>query len=94
MNKNELVTAVSKQCGITKLEAKKSVDAVFESITKALLRGEIVSVRGFGKFWAKYCPATLKTPPSSKIIFKIPPKFVPKFCAFERLKRRFWLDFG
>ena len=36
MNKNDLISAVSEQAGITKADASKAVEAVFDSISGAL----------------------------------------------------------
>lgn len=50
MNKSELVAAVSESSGLSKGDAAKAVDAIFESITGALKNGEDVKLIGFGSF--------------------------------------------
>ena len=50
MNKNDLISAVSEQAGITKADASKAVEAVFDSISGALAKGSEVRLVGFGTF--------------------------------------------
>ncbi len=53
MNKAELINAVSELAEISKREAEKAVNAVFDEIEKALLKGEEVKISGFGIFEKK-----------------------------------------
>ena len=50
MNKTDLVDAVSIEAEVTKAEAARAVDAVINSITKALKKGDAVTLVGFGTF--------------------------------------------
>ena len=50
MNKSELIERVAAATGKTKKEAGMVVDAVLETISEALKRGEKVSLVGFGNF--------------------------------------------
>ena len=50
MNKTELIDAVSASTGLTKTDTKKTVDALFEELTKSLKKGEAVQIIGFGSF--------------------------------------------
>lgn len=50
MNKTELTNAVAETAGLSKKDATKAVDAVFDSITDALSKGDKVSLIGFGNF--------------------------------------------
>ncbi len=50
MNKVNLVEEVSGKVGITKKDAGNVVDAVTESITSTLKKGEKVTLVGFGTF--------------------------------------------
>ena len=49
MNKSDLVNEVARVVS-TKKEAQEAVDCVFSSITKALKKGEAVTLVGFGTF--------------------------------------------
>lgn len=50
MNKTELVSKISEKTDLTKKDASKAVDALFESIIEALSNGDKVQLVGFGNF--------------------------------------------
>ena len=50
MNKNELVGSVADSAGLSKADAARAVDAVFDTITGSLSTGTEVRVVGFGTF--------------------------------------------
>lgn len=50
MNKTELIAAVAEKAGLTKVEAKKAVEATVAAVTEALAQGDKVSLIGFGTF--------------------------------------------
>ena len=50
MNKNDLVSAVADAAGLTKADAGRAVDGVFDSISGALKSGGDVRIVGFGTF--------------------------------------------
>ena len=50
MNKAEFVAAVAEKADLSKADAARAVDAVIETITKALKKGDTVTLVGFGTF--------------------------------------------
>ena len=50
MNKNDLVQKLAERNGLSKMDAQKAIDGVFELITDSLKRGDEVRVTGFGVF--------------------------------------------
>ena len=79
MNKNDLVSKIAKETGVTKTLAAKSLDAILGSITEALVKGGGVQLVGFGTFQTvKRAARTGRNPSTGKAI-KIPAKKVPKF---------------
>ena len=50
MNKTELTGAVAARTGLTKKDADKVVNAVFDTIVETLKSGEKVQLVGFGTF--------------------------------------------
>ena len=50
MNKQDLVASLSAQFDVSKREAGDAVDAVFDSIAKAVAKGDKVAIPGFGSF--------------------------------------------
>ncbi|MGH6998216.1 MAG: HU family DNA-binding protein [Phenylobacterium sp.] len=72
MNTTELADAVAQLDGkITKAQAKQIVDAVFKTIEAAAVRGEEVSVPGFGKFKVQDKPARTGRNPSTGAAIEI-----------------------
>ncbi|HEY7800092.1 MAG TPA: HU family DNA-binding protein [Hyphomonadaceae bacterium] len=53
MNKTDLIRSISDSTGLKNTEATRLVDAVFDTITATLRKGEQVSISGFGTFVAK-----------------------------------------
>ena len=50
MNKTDLINAVAEASSLSKKDATKAVDAVFDSILEALKQGDKVQLIGFGNF--------------------------------------------
>lgn len=57
MNNAEIADRIAAGHGLTKADARKIVDAVFEAVTDAAAKGEEVSLNGFGKFKVKQTAA-------------------------------------
>ncbi|ACU34821.1 HU family DNA-binding protein [Actinosynnema pretiosum subsp. pretiosum] len=53
MNKAELVSAIAEGADVEKAVATRALDAVLDSITKALAQGDDVVLTGFGSFTVK-----------------------------------------
>ena len=87
MTKAELIAKVAKEAKITKVAAGKSIDAVIDGITKALKKGDRVSLVGFGSFSvSKRKARTGRNPQTGKAI-KIAARKVAKFKAGSELKK-------
>ncbi|BCX15822.1 MAG: SPBc2 prophage-derived DNA-binding protein HU 2 [Candidatus Parcubacteria bacterium] len=87
MKKPQLVEAVMKAAGIeVKKQAAAAVDAVFDTITKALSRGEEVSIPGFGTFRVSKRAAREGINPRTGEKIHIPASTKPKFRAAKALK--------
>jgi DNA-binding protein HU-beta len=87
MTKAELVAKVAKDAKITKAAAGKSLDAVIEGITKALKKGDRVTLVGFGTFSvSKRKARTGRNPQTGKPI-KIAARKVAKFKAGSALRK-------
>ena len=72
MNISDLVTYVADQDGkLTKTQAKALVDSVFAAITSAAVKGEEVSLPGFGKFKVQNKPARTGRNPSTGAAIQI-----------------------
>jgi DNA-binding protein HU-beta len=86
MNKASLVEKVHEMLGGTKTQAEQVVDGIFDTITKALKKGEEVSIGGFGIFSAKLRAARTARNPRTGETVKVAAQKVPKFRAAKALK--------
>ena len=86
MNKAELVEEVNGKVGITKKDAGKVVDAVTETITNTLKKGEKVTLVDFGTFQVIERKARKGINPQTRKTIKIPAKKVPKFRPGKGLR--------
>jgi DNA-binding protein HU-beta len=86
MNKNELVSAVADKAGLSKGDAAKAVEALFDTITGELKNGGDVRLVGFGNFSVSRREASTGRNPSTGAEVKIPARNVPKFTAGKGLK--------
>ncbi len=86
MNKNELVAAVSKTSGLSKADSGRAVEAVIESISEALTKGDEVRLVGFGTFSTQKRAATTGRNPRTQQPMQIPASVQPRFKAGKGLK--------
>ncbi|HEY6336254.1 MAG TPA: HU family DNA-binding protein [Alphaproteobacteria bacterium] len=86
MNKNDLVAAVAASTGLSKSDATKAVDAVFDSITASLKKMQEVRLVGFGTFSVGRRAASQGRNPRTGEPIKIPASKRPKFAAGKGLK--------
>lgn len=56
MNNSDLADTIATSTDVSKADARKIVDAVFEAIADAASKGEEISLNGFGKFKVKDSP--------------------------------------
>lgn len=86
MNKQDLVTHVAEAAGISKSDAAKAVDAVFDGISDALKKGDEVRLIGFGTFAVASRAASEGRNPRTGEKIKIAASKQPKFKAGKSLK--------
>ena len=86
MNKNDLITSVAESSGLTKADAGRAVDGVFESIASALSSGNDVRIVGFGSFSVANRAASTGRNPRTGEEIQIPASKQPKFKAGAPLK--------
>jgi len=79
MTKAELITLVSHQTGVDKVEVKKIVESFTKNIKYSLKSNKNVYLRGFGSFLVvKKAQKTARDIRKDKILI-IPEHFAPKF---------------
>ena len=87
MNKQEIVARIARDCGISKSEANRVVDALIDQITRALKKGEKVMLVGFGTFDTYRRRARPGVNPRTLSPMKIPGRRVPRFTAGKDLRK-------
>jgi DNA-binding protein HU-beta len=86
MNKAELIDAVAGEANLSKADAGRAIDAVVDSISSALAKGQQVSVVGFGTFSVKHRAARSGRNPRTGETIQIAASNVPGFKAGKALK--------
>ena len=87
MNKAELIDAIASKAGLTKIDAKKALEAYVDATSKALKKGDRVALVGFGSFSvSKRAARTGRNPQTGKAI-KIAAKKVVRFKAGADLSK-------
>ena len=86
MNKTELVNSVAEATELSKKDATKAVEAVFESIQTALADGEKVQLIGFGNFEVRERAARKGRNPQTGEEIDIAASKVPAFKPGKALK--------
>jgi DNA-binding protein HU-beta len=89
VTKAELIVAISTKLEKPQTLVKPVVEALFESITDALVQGDKCTFVGFGTFETKDRAAREgRNPQDPQKIIKIPAKKVPVFRAGKTLKEK------
>jgi DNA-binding protein HU-beta len=86
VNKSDLVDAIAKSADMSKAAAARALDSTVDAITKALKKGDSVSLVGFGTFKVGKRAARNGRNPRTGATIKIKAAKVPKFSAGKGLK--------
>lgn len=86
MNKQELIGAVADASGLSRNDAGKAIESVFDTITDALKRGDEVRLVGFGSFSVSKRKASTGRNPRTGEPMKIKASSQPKFKPGKGLK--------
>ena len=86
MNKGDLIAAMAKDAKISKAAAGKSLDSFVANVTKALKKGDKVTLVGFGTFSVTKRKARKGRNPQTGEVIKIKAKKIAKFAPGATLK--------
>ena len=86
MNKAELVKEVAEKTELTQKDVTMVLDAVISAITGQLIKGEEVSIAGFGKFVVRKRAARTSINPRTKQEVSVPASNAPAFRPGKALK--------
>lgn len=86
MNKSELIAKVAESSELSKKDATKAVEAVFEAISDALQSGDKVQLVGFGNFEVRERSARKGRNPQTGEEIEIAASKVPSFRPGKQLR--------
>jgi len=86
MNKQELISKIAGDTGMSKTGAAAAVDSLIEGITKSLKKGQPITLVGFGTFKTSIRKARTGRNPQTGAAVKIPKRRVARFSAGKGLK--------
>ena len=86
MNKLALIEKIADDCDIPKSKASAAVESFVDSITKALKKGDSITIVGFGTFKTSVRNARTARNPQTGAAIKLPKRRVPRFTAGKALK--------
>jgi DNA-binding protein HU-beta len=86
MNKTELINSVATQTELSKKDATKAVDALFETVLNTLSKEEKIQLIGFGTFEVRERAARTGRNPQTGEEIQIAASKVPAFKPGKELK--------
>ena len=89
MIKADIINQVAEEAAITKVKAIEAVEAVFEAMKAAMMRGERIELRGFGVFQVKPRKKGIGRNPRTGHKVRIPPGKTIRFKPGKHLRNIF-----
>ena len=86
MNKSDMIEHIAKVAEVSKSAAERAVDAMIGAVKASLRKDEIVTLVGFGTFYAGKRAARIGRNPRTGAEISISAARVPKFRAGKALK--------
>jgi DNA-binding protein HU-beta len=86
MSKQELVNHVADQTGLSKKDAEAALASVVDGVKGALVKGDSVTLVGFGTFSVSHRGARTGRNPQTGATIQIPARKAPVFKAGKGLK--------
>jgi DNA-binding protein HU-beta len=86
MNKSDLVDAIADKANLSKADAGRALDATIQAVTRALKKGDSVSLVGFGTFTVRKRAARTGRNPRTGETIQIKASKNPAFKAGKALK--------
>ena len=86
MTKADLIEEVSRVVEFTRKESEVIVEAIFDSVVKALREGDKIEIRGFGSFRTRQRMSRIGRNPKTGARVDVPAKRIPYFKPSKELK--------
>ena len=88
MTKSQLIETVAARGDLTRKRAELLVNAVFQCMEDALVRGDRIEIRGFGSFKTKHYAAYTGRNPKTGEPIPVDAKVLPVFKVGRELRER------
>ena len=88
MTKADIVARIAQNTGMTKADTAEVLDALLETISTALGRGEKIEMRGFGIFKVEQRKGRVARNLRTGQEIQVSPRLVPVFKPSDHLKNR------
>jgi integration host factor subunit beta len=91
MNKKELIEALSKELNLPQISTSALVETILDSMTKALVTGDNIEIRGFGSFTVRQYESYTGRNPKTGTEVEVKAKKLPFFKVGKDLKEAIML---
>ncbi len=88
MNKSDLIEALAKQADLPIRKSEEIVNLVFDTMSKALIAGDRIEIRGFGSFMVKTYQGYVGRNPKTGEKIEVTEKRLPFFKTGKELKEK------
>jgi len=88
MNKSDLIKALSREMDLPIQKAAEIVDMVFDTMSKSLVSGDRIEIRGFGVFTARHYESYTSQNPKTGGKIIVEAKRLPFFKAGQDLREK------
>ena len=86
MTKAELIEEVSRAVEMTQKDSEVIIEAIFDSVVRALRGGDKIEIRGFGSFRTRQRQPRVGRNPNTGARVEVPAKCIPYFKPSKELK--------
>ncbi|MDG5814403.1 integration host factor subunit beta [Chitinispirillales bacterium ANBcel5] len=88
ITKKDLVEQISDRTGLTQVDTKIVVESFLEALSTAMLDGNNIEIRGFGRFKVKEKNARTARNPRTNEFIQVEAGYKPVFEASKELRKR------
>jgi len=88
MNKSDLIVALSKHADLTQRKSEEIVNLVFDTMSRTLVSGDRIEIRGFGSFMVKEYQGYTGRNPKTGTKIEVTDKRLPLFKTGKELREK------
>ena len=88
MNRSGVISVLKEESNLSRKEAEKITEVLFNAVEETLVKGERVEIRGFGSFTVNEYKSYTGRNPKTGVQIDVPAKKLPFFKVGKELKDR------